>query len=125
MMLEALMGERLRVYRIKSRTKEGKIRYEEVTEEGEPLILRAKVERSAVRSYSQGQVEKTGDASAVFKERDDGVPEEDDLLVTPRGETFKVVRIETDTLLGSGVGYVRATLALTRAEVPSGAHTGA
>jgi hypothetical protein len=129
MVLAVLHGDKVTVRRQVSTDLEGQTNFEEIQEQdGSPVELLVRLERRTVRAYRQGGVEKTGDATMVFKTRDDDIPHETDLVVTEGtatrpSQTFKVESIEDDRLLGTPTRFSRATLSLTRTEVPATSHT--
>lgn len=123
-MLDAFMGEKVSIFRVKSRSTEGKNEYEELEDSEGPIRMRARFERKVVRAYSQGKLEKTGDARMWWRAIDGDVPQEDDLIVTSRNEVYRILTIETEAPLGISRKYSLATLSFSEEEVPEPAHTG-
>lgn len=123
-MLDVLMGELVSIREQTDRSIKGKPTYTELVVDDEPVRMRCRIERRTVRQYTQGRVEKTGDARMMWRLREDGIPKETHLIVTSRGEAYRIVELESHKPLGSNREYGRAVLRFSRDEVPATAHTG-
>lgn len=122
-MLGALFNESVTVRRAIARTARDKVTYQQVVDStGFPLTLKCRLERRGRRIFALTGNEKDSDAQMVWRDGGDITLKDEDLVVTSKGETFKVISIERQKKLGTAVDYGRAQLRRTETPVPEDKH---
>ena len=118
-MLGVLFNESVTVRRAIARTARDKITYQQVLDStGFPLTLKVRLDRRGRRIFALTGHEKESDAQMVWKDTALIVVQDEDLIVTSAGETFKVMSIDRQTQLGTAIEYGRAQLRRTETPVP-------
>jgi hypothetical protein len=124
-MLGVLFNTKVTVRRaqVGGRTARNAVTYEQLVDStGFPLTLKCRLERRGRRIFSTTGHEKESDAQMVWRDTATVEIKDEDLIVTTKGETFKVMSVERQTKLGTAVGYGRAQLRRTEIPVPGDKH---
>lgn len=123
-MLGVLFNETVTVRRAIARTARNEVTYEQVLDEtGFPLTLKCRLERRGRRIFTAAGNEKESDAQLAY--RSSGLKielKDEDLIVTSKGEAFKILSIERQNQLGTAIEYGRAQLRRTELPVPEDKH---
>lgn len=115
-MMEAVMDQEVAIYLLDRLEDRGEPVYVEAKDsEGFEIRLLCHLEEKKSRSFRLEGVELRGDATMVFVAREDGLPKEQDLIVTIAGKTaYRILSKETQRQIGSGISYSRATLGFSK-----------
>ncbi len=120
-MFARLMNERVTLRRPVSRGRGNDVAYEEVLdpEDGGPLRLRGRFDFKRRLIRSKDGAERMTDGAFFFLRGEAPELTDQDLVVRPTGEVFRVEGVSEARLLFSKAGYARADLVRTRTKVPA------
>lgn len=118
-MLEALYNETVTLRRATARDGRNEVTWAQVTDEtGGALRLRGRLSRRARRIFGTDVSSQESDAQFVYKVGDSPELRDEDLIVTSRGEVWKILSIDREAHLGTGIEWGRASLRRHAREVP-------
>lgn len=122
-MLDALFNVTVRLMRRKVEGVKAETVFEEaLTTNGGPLPIKCRFERRRRRIYRKDGPELEVDGTVLCRKLKAGEPTiaaEDVLVREDSGEAFKVVTVDEDQQLFSGLKYLRMTVQATKLAVPA------
>jgi len=121
-MIENLYRETVTLRRPKPGTRaiDASTEYEIVLGDGDlPVRVRCRIERRGRRLFTTQGVELQGDATMLFRKKDNAEVLVDDIVVDRNGDAWKVMNVDAQKLLWGMATHCRADLQSTVDPVPN------